>query len=213
MTEFCYNVMKRKVIQNEIMVFHKILQPIAQNPHPYIEEMWKKIKLQHNYSKVLFVLLERTIIDDFFKGRICMNSSKDSPLDEFNELFEQWISRSIDENPQMGPVCLESHYMMDLLLEFNNLKEVVDDSSRNVNFLNNKSIRTFSMFSTLNSLNENLDICFFRDWKNVLLSLLSTKVIFKVIVCICDHKSFNNLVVTLQEKVFKDNISVEYGFY
>jgi hypothetical protein len=46
---------------------------MAQNPHPYIEEMWKKIKLQHNYNKVLFVLLKRTLTNDFFKGKILMN--------------------------------------------------------------------------------------------------------------------------------------------
>jgi hypothetical protein len=34
--EFCYNVKKRQVIRNEIMLFHK---------HPYIEEIWEKIKL------------------------------------------------------------------------------------------------------------------------------------------------------------------------
>jgi hypothetical protein len=49
------------------MVFHKNLQPTMQNPHPYIEEMWKKIKLQHKYNK-MFALLERTLTDDFFKG-------------------------------------------------------------------------------------------------------------------------------------------------
>jgi hypothetical protein len=50
--------------------------------------MWKKIKLQHKYSKVLFVLLERTSTDDFFKGKIRMNPSKDPPSNEFNKVFE-----------------------------------------------------------------------------------------------------------------------------
>ncbi len=53
MMEFCYNVKKRREIQNEIMVFHKHLQPIAQSPHPYIEDMWGKKKLQHKYSDAL----------------------------------------------------------------------------------------------------------------------------------------------------------------
>ncbi len=46
---------------------------MAQNPHPYTKEMWKKIKLQHKYNKVLFVLLKRTLTDDFFKGKTLMN--------------------------------------------------------------------------------------------------------------------------------------------
>jgi len=87
---------KRKVIQTEIMVFSNQPQPTMQNPH---EEMWKKFKLQHKYNKVLFVLLERTLIDDFFKGKIHMNLFKDPPFDEFNEVFKEWISRSIDRNP------------------------------------------------------------------------------------------------------------------
>jgi hypothetical protein len=72
---------------------------MAQNPHPYTKEMWKKMKLQHKYNKVLFVLLERTLSDDFFKGKIHMNLSKDPPSNEFNEVLEQWISRSVDINP------------------------------------------------------------------------------------------------------------------
>jgi len=57
MMKFCYNMKKRRVIRNEIMIFHNQPQPRAQNPHPYNEEMWKKIKLQHKYNKVLFALV------------------------------------------------------------------------------------------------------------------------------------------------------------
>ncbi len=69
------------------------------------------------------------------------------------------------------------------------------------------------MFSTTNSLNEDLDICYVIDWKSVFLSLFSMKVTFKAIVYICDQTSFNNLVVTLHKEDFKDDISMEYGFY
>jgi hypothetical protein len=85
MMEFCYNIRKRKVIQNEIIIFHKHLQPMAQSPHPYIEEMWKKMKLKHKYNKILFALLEKTLNNDFFKANIHMNLSKDPPFDEFNK--------------------------------------------------------------------------------------------------------------------------------
>jgi len=80
MTKFSYNVKKGRVIWNEIMVFHNWFQPTTQNPHPYIEEMWKKIKLQHNYSKVLFVLLEMTLTNDFLEGKICMMCPRILPL-------------------------------------------------------------------------------------------------------------------------------------
>jgi hypothetical protein len=39
------------------------------------------------------------------------------------------------------------------------------------------------------------------------------KVTFKAIICICNQKSFNNLVITLQEKGILGDISMEYGFY
>jgi hypothetical protein len=81
-TKSNYNVKKRRVIRNEIMVFHNQLQPTEQNPHPCIE-MLEKVKLQHKYNKVLFALLERTLTNDFFKGKIFMNPSKDPPFDEF----------------------------------------------------------------------------------------------------------------------------------
>jgi len=79
---------KRRVIRNEIMVFHKNPQPMAQHLHPYTMEMWEKIKLQYKYNKALFALLERTLTDDFFKGKICMSLSKDPSSNEFNKVFE-----------------------------------------------------------------------------------------------------------------------------
>ncbi len=88
MMKFYKNVKKRRVIRNEIIVVHKHFQPMAQSPHPYIEEMWKKMKLQHKYNKVLFVLLDKTLNDDFVKGKIRMNSSKDPPSDEFNKVLK-----------------------------------------------------------------------------------------------------------------------------
>jgi hypothetical protein len=71
--------------------------------------MWEKMKLQHKYNKVLFVLLEKMLNDDFFKGKIHMNMSKDPPSNEFNRVLEEWISMSTDANPQIGLVCFESH--------------------------------------------------------------------------------------------------------
>jgi hypothetical protein len=48
----------------------------------------KKMKLQHKYNKLLFALLERTLNDYFFKGKIHMNLSKDPLFDEFNEVLD-----------------------------------------------------------------------------------------------------------------------------
>jgi hypothetical protein len=80
------------------MVFHKHHQLTAQNPHPYIDEMWEKSN--YNIStKGLFVLLERTLINDFFEGIFFMNPSKDPPFNKFNEVLKLWISRFVDENP------------------------------------------------------------------------------------------------------------------
>ncbi len=113
----------------------------------------------------------------------------------------------------MGFVRFEFHYKVDPLLKLDNLKDVVDNSLRNVDFLNNKSKRMFVVFLITNSLNEDPNVCSIIDWKNVHLNLLSMKVAFKAIIYICDQKSFNNLVVTVQEEDFKDDISMEYGFY
>jgi hypothetical protein len=61
-----------------------------------------------------------------------------------------------------GLMHLESHYKVDPLLELDNL-DVVDGSSKNVDFLDNKSRRMFTMFSTTNSLSKDLNICFLID--------------------------------------------------
>ncbi len=62
-------------------------------------------------------------------------------------------------------------------------------------------------------LSEDLDIYSQTDWKNVFSSLLSMKIAFIAIICICNQKSFNNLVITLQEEDFVDDIFMEYVFY
>jgi hypothetical protein len=80
------------------MLFLKHLELMAQSPHPCIEEIWEKIKLEHKYNKVLFMLLERTLNNDFFKGKIRMNPSKDLSSNDFNEVFEQWTTRFVDKN-------------------------------------------------------------------------------------------------------------------
>jgi hypothetical protein len=113
----------------------------------------------------------------------------------------------------MGLVCLESHDKVDLLLELDNFKDIVDNCSRNVDFLNNKLGKTFVVLSTMNSLSKHPYVFFFIDWKNILSSLLCMKITFKAIACIYDRKSFNNLVVTLHENDFKDDISMVYKFY
>ncbi len=171
------------------------------------------MKLQHKYNKLLFVLLEKTLNNDFFKGKIYMNLFEDLPSNEFNKVLEEWISRSIDANPQIGLVCLKSHFKVNPLLELNSLKDVVDNFARNVNFPSNKFGRIFAIFSTMNSLTKDLNVCSQTYWKSVFSSLLSMKVSFKAIVCICNKKSFINLVVTLQEDDLMDEIFMEYGFY
>jgi hypothetical protein len=113
----------------------------------------------------------------------------------------------------MDPMRLELHYRVDPLLELDNLKDVVEGSSRNVNFVNNKSKKTFVVFLIMNSLSKDPDICFLTNWKSVRSNFLSMMVAFKKIVYICGHKSFNNLVITFQEEDFMDDISMEYKFY
>ncbi len=76
-----------------------------------------------------------------------------------------------------------------------------------------KSETTFAMFSTTNFLSEDPYICSLIDQKSVLSSLLSMKVNFKAIVCVCDQILFNNLIITLQEEDLMDDISMEYEFY
>jgi hypothetical protein len=43
-----------------------------------------------------------------------MNPSKDPPSNDFNEVFKQWISKSVDGNPHMGLMCFKSHYRVDM---------------------------------------------------------------------------------------------------
>jgi hypothetical protein len=162
---------------------------------------------------MLFVLLERTINNDSFKGKICINLSKDPPSNEFNGVLKEWISRSNDGNPQIGLVHLESYSRVDPLLELNSLKDAMDDFSRNVDFMNIKFGKIFAIFSTTNFLTKDPDVCSQTDWKSVFLSLLSMKVSSKVIVCTRNQKYFYNFVVAFQKDNFIDEISMEYGFY
>lgn len=65
----------------------------------------------------------------------------------------------------------------------------------------------------MNFLMEDPNIYSQTDWKSVFSSLLSMKVSFEALVCICNQKSFNNLVTTFPKDDFMDEISMEYGFY
>jgi hypothetical protein len=58
---------------------------------------------------------------------------------------------------------LNSHYKVNPLLEFNNFKGIMDDFSRNVDFLSNRFVRIFVIFLITNSLNEDLDVYFQID--------------------------------------------------
>jgi hypothetical protein len=85
------------------------------------------------------------------------------------------------ETHRFGPIRFESHYRVDLFLELNNLKDIMDGFLRIVDFLNNKARRIFVVFLNTNSLIKDPNICFQIDWKNVFLSLLSMNIYFKVI--------------------------------
>jgi hypothetical protein len=56
--------------------------------------------------------------------------------------------------------CFKSHYKVDPLLELDNLKDIVDDFLRNVNFLSSKYGKIFVVFITMNSLSENPNVHF-----------------------------------------------------
>ncbi len=87
------------------MVFHKHPQPTTQSSQPYIDKLWKKMKLQHKYNKVLFVPLEKTLSNDFFKGKIHMNPSKDPPFDEFNKFSNRGFQVQLTDNHCGFPGC------------------------------------------------------------------------------------------------------------
>jgi hypothetical protein len=65
---------------------------------------------------MLFFLLERKLIDDFFKRKIKMNPSKDVFFDDFIEVLDQRIFKSNGGQPQMGPIHLETHYRVEHLM-------------------------------------------------------------------------------------------------
>lgn len=63
----------------------------------------------------------------------------------------------------MGPIHLESHYRVHALKELDNLKAIVEGNTRNIEFLHNKPTRSVALFSTMNCLVENLNLCFLAD--------------------------------------------------
>ncbi len=84
---------------------------------------------------------------------------------------------------------------------------------KNVEFLNIKPIRSIALFSITNYLVVNPNLCSLMGWRSVISNLLALKVKIKVIICICNSQSFNNLVFTLNGQDFNDKFSMEYGFY
>jgi len=142
-----------------------------------------------------------------------MNPSKDVPSDDFIEILEQWIFKSNEGQPQMGPIHLESHYKVHALKELDNLKVIMEGSMRNIEFLHSKPTRSVALFSTMNYLVVNPNLCSLIDWRSVISNLLALKVKIKVIIRICNSQSFNNLVFTFNGQNFNDKFSMEYGFF
>jgi hypothetical protein len=59
----------------------------------------------------------------------------------------------------MGPIHLESHYRVHALKELDNLKAIVEGNTKNVESLHNKPTNSVVLFSIMNCLVENLNLC------------------------------------------------------
>jgi hypothetical protein len=80
-------------------------------------------------------------------------------------------------------------------------------------FLMDIATRTIIVICTTHSTKNILIVWKGSNWESFLLGLLNVRAMFKVVVCICDCKSFKSLLTIVCKSTFVTKIRFEFGQY
>jgi hypothetical protein len=179
-------------------------KPTANNQKPYLDDEWYALKDKHKLDK-MFSILDSELNDDFYLKKLRFNPLNKSPLVGLKCALEKWIQSEISDNNVTNVILLDIHYKYDKVENMAGLLDVINKESCG-SFLMDNIIRTIIVVYTTHSTKYVPVVWKGPDRESFLLGLLNTKAMFKVIVCICDYESFENLLTTMCKSTFVTKI-------
>jgi hypothetical protein len=179
-------------------------KPTANNQKPYLDDEWYALKDKHKLDK-MFSILDSELNDDFYLKKLRLNPSDEFPLVGFKCALEKWIQSEISDNNVANAILLDIHYKYDKVENMVGLLDVINKEPCGSFFMDN-IIRTIIVVYTTHNTKYVLAVWKGLDWESFLLGLLNVKAMFKVIVCICDYKSFKNLLTIVCKSTFVTKI-------
>jgi hypothetical protein len=109
-------------------------------------------------------------------------------------------------------ILLDTHYKYEKVENMVGLLDVIDKESC-TSFFMDDTTRTIAIICMTHSTKDVSTIWKGLDLKSFLLRLLNASAMFKVVVCICNRKSFKNLLITVCKWTFVTKIRFEFNQY
>jgi len=143
---------------------------------------------KHKLDKMLFSILDLELNDDFYFEKLRLNPSYEASPIGFKRILEKCIQSGTPKENAMEAILLDIHYKYDRVENMVGLLDVVNKESCALFFMDDVT-RTIAMVCTTHNMKDVSIAWKGLDWESFLLGLLNARAMFKVVVCICDHKS------------------------
>jgi hypothetical protein len=89
----------------------------------------------------------------------------------------------------------------------------VIDKRESISFLQDEATNTFIVVSTTHTMKKMPIVWKGLDWESFFNMLLKLKVIFKIVVYLCDHESFKFLLSTIMKSIYVTKLRFKIGQY
>ncbi len=107
---------------------------------------------------------------------------------------------------------MDIHYKYDRIENIVGLLDVIDKKSC-ASFVMDNATMTIVVICTTHNMKDVSTNWKGFGWESFLLGLLNARAMFKVVVCICDCKSFKSLLTIMYKSTFVTKIQFEFGQY
>ncbi len=170
------------------------------------------LKDKHKLEKMLLSILDSELNDDFYLKKLRLNPSNKVTLVGFKWVFGKWTQSGTPEDNVAKVILLDIHYKYDKVENMASLLDVIDKESC-VAFFMDDTTRTIVVIYTTHSMKDAPIVWKGLDWESFFLVHLNVRAMFKIIACICDHKSFESLLTTMCKSTFVRKNRFEFVQY
>ncbi len=109
----------------------------------------------------------------------------------------------------MEEIFLNTHYRLGSMVK---LKEVID-MPKLVSFLHDKTPHAIVVVYTTHTLKKTPPMWRGPNWEPLVIGWLEAKATFKMVVYVCDHKSFKHMFTIVFKFIFVSKVWFEFGQY